>query len=218
MFKFTDMAELSNAPMSTSLLARMQEDILTGKLRPGQKIVEQALCREYGVSRTPVREALRQLEADGLVENILNRGAFVIGMSDQDYEDMLEMRKAYEIQAVKWAIERITEEEMERLEETFEFMEFYTMRNDIEKMLVINAGFHQVIYEASHNRVLKKQLESYQNFIKYKGSKAINDDNYLSTVLEEHRAIFKAFTEKDPREGVLAMEIHMNRSRDRRCG
>ena len=218
MFKFTDMTELSNAPMSTSLLAKMQADILTGRLRPGQKIVEQDLCEKYGVSRTPIREALRHLEADGLVENILNRGAFVIGMSDQDYEDMFEMRKIYEIQAVKWAIDRITEEEMEQLEETFEFMEFYTMRNDIEKMLVINAGFHQVIYRASHNRVLQKQLESYQNFTKYKGSDSVYDENYLDTVLEEHRAIFKAFTEKNPRDGAMAMEIHMNRSKERRCG
>jgi DNA-binding GntR family transcriptional regulator len=148
LYKFTDTTEVSNAPISTSLLAKMQRDILTGEMKPGHKIVEQELCRKYGVSRTPIREALRQLEADGLVENILNRGAFVIGMSDQDYEDMFELRKAYEVQAVKWAIERINEEEMERLEETFEFMEFYTMRNDIDKMLVINTEFHHVIYEA----------------------------------------------------------------------
>ncbi len=218
MFKFTDVTELSNAPMSTGLLAKMQEDILTGRLRPGQKIVEQELCGKYGVSRTPIREALRQLEADGLVETVLNRGAFVIGMSDRDYEDMFEMRKAYEIQAVKWAIERITDEEMEQLEETFEFMEFYTMRNDIEKMLVINTGFHQVIYQASHNRVLHKQLESYRNLIRYKDPGTVYEENYLATVLEEHRAIFKAFIERDPREGALAMEIHMNRSRERRCG
>ncbi|MGN0702158.1 MAG: GntR family transcriptional regulator [Lentihominibacter sp.] len=218
MFKYTEMNEVSNAPISTSLLTNLQRDILTGNLKPGQKIVEQELCNEYGVSRTPIREALRQLEADGLVENILNRGAFVIGMSDQDYEDMFEMRKAYEVQAVKWAIQRITKEEMERLEETFEFMEFYTMRNDIEKMLVINTGFHQIIYEASHNRMLQKQLASYQNFLKYKNSQVVRSDNYLSTVLEEHRAIFKAFADKDVREGALAMEIHMNRSKERRCG
>lgn len=218
MFKFTEMNEVSNAPISTSLLANLQRDILTGRLKPGQKIVEQELCNEYGVSRTPIREALRQLEADGLVENILNRGAFVIGMSDQDYEDMFDMRKAYEVQAVEWAIQRITEEEMERLEETFEFMEFYTMRNDIEKMLVINTGFHQIIYEASHNRMLQKQLASYQNFLKYKNSQVVRSDSYLTTVLEEHRVIFKAFVDKAPREGTLAMEIHMNRSKERRCG
>ena len=217
LYKFTDETEISNAPISTSLLAKLQRDILTGKLRAGQKLTEQELCKEYNVSRTPIREALRQLEADGLVENILNRGSFVIGMSDQDYEDMFEMRKAYEIQAVKWAIERITDEEMDKLEETFEFMEFYTLRNDIDKMLVINTGFHQVIYEASHNRMLQKQLSSYQNFLKYKGADSVYDSNYLPTVLEEHRAIFKAFVDKDVKAGALAMEIHINRAKERRC-
>lgn len=217
LFKYTDDMELNNAPLYNSLLGKLQKDILTGKLKPGEKLTEQNLCKTYGVSRTPVREALRQLETDGLVENILNRGAFVIGMSDQDYEDMFELRKAYEIQAVKWAIERITEEEMDKLEETFEFMEFYTLRDDIEKMLTINTGFHQVIYEASHNRMLQKLLSSYQNFLKYKGMESVYDDNYLSTVLEEHRAIFKAFKDKDVKAGALAMEVHINRAKERRC-
>lgn len=180
LYKFSDDMEINNAPLYNSLLGKLQKDILTGKLKPGEKLTEQNLCRLYGVSRTPVREALRQLEADGLVENILNRGAFVIGMTEQDYEDMFELRKVYEIQAVKWAIERITEEEMDKLEETFEFMEFYTLRNDIEKMLTINTGFHQVIYEASHNRMLLKMLSSYQSFLKYKGiepyTRRLSDD------------------------------------------
>lgn len=218
MYKFTDTIEVVNAPMSTGLLAKMQKDILTGEMRPGQKIVEQDLCRKYGASRTPVREALRQLESDGLVEYILNRGAFVIGMSDQDYEDMFQLRKVYEVQAVTWAIERITKEEMERLEETFEFMEFYTMRKDLEKMLVINTGFHQIIYEASKNRRLQKLLTSYQNFLRYKNPDAVKDENYLTSVLEEHRAIFKAFKDGNARDGALAMEIHVNRARERRCG
>ena len=208
----------ANTPISTSLLSKLQKDILTGRLRPGQKLTEQQICEEYGVSRTPVREALRQLETDGLVENILNRGAFVIGMTDQDYEDMFQLRKIGEMQAVRWAIERITEEEMDRLEETFEFMEFYTLRNDIDKMLTINTGFHRVIYEAAHNRVLEKILSSYQEHLKYNGMEAVYDDNYLSVVLEEHRAIFKAFKDKDARAGEAAMEIHMNRAKERRCG
>ncbi len=217
-YKFTEEIEANNAPMSSGLLAKLQKDILTGRFRPGEKLTEQALCKEYGVSRTPIREALRQLEENGLVENRLNRGAFVIGLTEQDYEDMFELRKAYEVQAVKWAIQRITDEEMEKLEETFEFMEFYTMRNDIDKMLVINAGFHQVIYEASHNRMLRKLLSSYQSFLKYKDAGSIYESNYLTTVLEEHRAIFKAFTDKDVQAGAEAMEIHIDRAKARRCG
>ncbi|MCR5033968.1 MAG: GntR family transcriptional regulator [Clostridia bacterium] len=218
MYKYSEITEEGKAPVSTGLLARMQEDILTGEMKPGEKIIEQKLCEKYGASRTPVREALKQLESDGLVEYILNRGYFVIGMSDQDYEDMFDLRRAYEIQAVQWAIERITEEEMEALEETFNFMEFYTMRKDTEKMLVINAGFHQIIYEASKNRMLQKLLTSYQNRLKYKSPEVVYEDNYLSMVLEEHRAIFKAFKDNDPREGGRAMEIHINRAKERRCG
>ena len=216
-YKFQENTELTNAPMSTGLLAKLQKDILSGRFRPGDKLTEQALCEEYGVSRTPIREALRQLEESGLVEMKLNRGAFVVGMSRQDYEDMFELRKACEVQAVKWAIERITDDEMEKLEETFEFMEFYTMRQDIDKMLVINAGFHQVIYEAAHNRMLLKMLSSYQTFLRYKDAGTVYDSNYLTTVLEEHRQIFRAFNDMDVQAGAEAMERHIDNAKARRC-
>jgi len=216
-YKFQENTELTNAPMSTGLLAKLQKDILSGRFRPGDKLTEQALCEEYGVSRTPIREALRQLEESGLVEMKLNRGAFVVGMSRQDYEDMFELRKACEVQAVKWAIERITDDEMEKLEETFEFMEFYTMRQDIDKMLVINAGFHQVIYEAAHNRMLLKMLSSYQTFLRYKDADMVYDSNYLTTVLEEHRQIFRAFNDRDVQAGAEAMERHIDNAKARRC-
>ena len=216
-YNFQENTELTNAPMSTGLLAKLQKDILSGRFQPGDKLTEQALCEEYGVSRTPIREALRQLEESGLVEMKLNRGAFVVGMSRQDYEDMFELRKACEVQAVKWAIERITDDEMEKLEETFEFMEFYTMRQDIDKMLVINAGFHQVIYEAAHNRMLLKMLSSYQTFLRYKDTDMVYDSNYLTTVLEEHRQIFRAFNDRDVQAGAEAMERHIDNAKARRC-
>ena len=119
LYKHSDSPK-ANVPISTNLYLQLQKDILTGKLKNGQKLTEQVICEEYNVSRTPVREALRQLESEGLVENILNRGSFVVGLSKQDFEDMFELRKIYEIQAVKWAIERITEEEMESLHDALE--------------------------------------------------------------------------------------------------
>ena len=206
----------ANVPISSNLYSQLQRDILTGKLKNGQKLTEQVICEEYNVSRTPVREALRQLESEGLVENILNRGSFVVGLSKQDFEDMFELRKIYEIQAVKWAIERITEEEMDALDETFEFMEFYTLRNDIDKMLTINEGFHQIIYEASHNRMLQQCLSSYQTYLKYLRKDDEYPDDYLATVLEEHRQIFQAFIEKDVEAGAEAMERHIGNSKKRR--
>ena len=85
-------------------------------------------------------------------------------------------------------------------------------------MLVINAGFHQVIYEASHNRMLQKTLTQYQTFLKYRNVDEEYGANYLTTLLEEHRAIFKAFIDKDVKAGAEAMERHINRAKERRCG
>lgn len=203
------------APLSTDLFNRIKEDILSGKLKKDQKLIEQSICDEYRVSRTPVREALLQLEMEGLVEMIPNRGAYVLGLSARDMDDMFILRKIYEVQAVRWAIERITDDEMAQLEETFDFMEFYTMKNDVEKMLNINVNFHQTIYKASHNRMLQHLLSSYQAYIRHGRRNFEEKEEYLQTVLKEHRDIFQAFLDKDVEAGVRAMEIHMDHSRAR---
>jgi DNA-binding GntR family transcriptional regulator len=201
--------------LSTDLYINLRKDILQGKLQQGEKLTEQKICEEYGISRTPVREAFRQLELEGFIETIPNRGAFVMGFSSQDVQDMYELRKAYEILATKWAIERITDEEFEELEEAFEFMEFYTQKNDAEKMLNINMSFHELIYKASHNRMLYNVLSSYQFYIKHsKGSRSYTAD-YLDEVLDEHRAIFNAFTDKDVEAGIEAASKHLDNAKYR---
>ncbi|HYE67862.1 MAG TPA: GntR family transcriptional regulator, partial [Anaerovoracaceae bacterium] len=164
----------------------------------------------------PVREAFRQLELEGFIETIPNRGAFVVGFSDQDIQDMYELRKSYEVLAVKWAIERITKDEYEKLEESFEFMEFYTQKKDVEKMLNINMNFHELIYKASHNRMLYHILSSYQLYIKQ--SKSPNRDvssTYLDEILQEHRAIFEAFKSKDTKAGIDAVSRHLDHAKRR---
>ncbi len=120
-------------PISESLYVQLLEDILTGKISSGAKLTEQELCNLYGVSRTPVREALHQLEIEGLIEIIPNRGAFAVGFSERDISDIYMLRREYEVLAAGWAIERISDEQYEKLEEIFEFMEFYTAKGDFEK-------------------------------------------------------------------------------------
>ena len=200
--------------LSTDLFSNLRKDILQGRLRQGEKLTEQQICDEYNVSRTPVREAFKQLELEGFIETIPNRGAFVVGFSAQDIADMYELRKAYEILAVKWAIERITKDEFEKLEEAFEFMEFYTQKKDVEKMLNINMNFHELIYKASHNRMLEHVLSSYQIYIKQsKTTRSDVSDTYLDEVLEEHRAIFEAFQSKDINAGVNAVSMHLDNAK-----
>ena len=196
--------------LSLDLLSRLKKDILQGKFPRGHKLTEQRLCSEYRVSRTPVREALQQLERDGLIEIIPNRGAFALGVTRRDLSDAFALRKLYEVQAVEWAIERIADDEFAVLEETFEFMAFYTAKGDFEKMLNINANFHQLIYAASHNKTLQHILSSYQSYIRYARKQTAFADDYLPTLLEEHRKIFEAFRDADAARGIEAARAHMD--------
>lgn len=201
--------------LSNNLFQQLRSDILQGKLKPGEKLTEQHICRQYAVSRTPVREAFQKLEIEGLIETVPNRGAFVIGITARDIEDMYELRKAYETVAVRWAIERITKEEFDTLREAYEFMEFYTMKQDAERMLSINMHFHELIYQAAHNHMLLHVLTSYQIYTKQTKTNHRYLDGYLEQVLEEHRQIFQAFVDKDPEAGAAAIARHLENAKSR---
>jgi DNA-binding GntR family transcriptional regulator len=205
----------TGSTLSSNLYYQLRKDILEGKVRSGEKLSEQQVCNLYGISRTPVREAFRQLELEGLIETIPNRGAFVVGLSIQDIKDLYEMRKAFEIIAVRWAIQRITKEEMEYLEEAYDFMEFYTMKKDAEKMLNINMNFHELIYQAAHNRMLAHTLSVYQYYIMETKVNSAYLDGQLEVVLDEHKKIFEAFVNKDSEAAVKAITIHLDNARIR---
>ncbi|MGN0714739.1 MAG: GntR family transcriptional regulator [Anaerovoracaceae bacterium] len=194
----------------------LKTEILTGKLRPGQRIVEQKLCDRYGISRTPIREILCHVEAEGLIETIPNRGAVVKGFTTREIDDFFLLKAPLEVQCVRWAIDRITPEEMDMLEQIFEFMEFYTMSGDLEKMLRINHGFDAALYQACHNRELEVTLSRYNFYLHHANAGVRYPANYLPVVLEEHRAIFQAFRSRDPEAGAEATEIHMLRTMIRR--
>ncbi|MCL1895013.1 MAG: GntR family transcriptional regulator [Clostridiales bacterium] len=200
--------------LSTDLAFKLRIEILTERIRPGEKLTEQAICEQYSVSRTPVREALRNLEAEGLVEMIPNRGAFVIGLSEADIRDLYTLRANNEMQAVRWAIERRTKDEMEAIEESLDFMDFYTEnfyneRGDIKRMRSIDAEFHKRIAAASHNRILNECLSRIQDYIRYSSHVLPWREADLGAILKEHKAVFSAFRTGDPEAGALAMKKHI---------
>lgn len=201
--------------LSGSLFNELGKDILQGRLKPGEKLSEQQVCEMYGLSRTPVREAFRQLEMGGLIETIPNRGAFIVGMTDRDISDIYEMRKSYEIIAVRWAVERATDEDLRKIEEAYEFMEFYTMKKDADKMLNINMDFHNLIYKAAHNRMLYHTLSIYQFYMKQLKTNNAYLTDRLIDVLAEHKMIINALVEKDAEGAAEAVAAHLDNARDR---
>lgn len=206
----------SNQPLSNSLFVKVQKDILSGKIPANSKLTEQAICKKYNVSRTPVREAFRQLESDGLIENIPNRGAYVIGLSSRDISDLFDLRRTFEVQAVEWAIERMNDDEVNTLRENIEFMEFYTLKNDVDKVLYFNSAFHNIIYKGTKNRMLYLTLSTYQTYLKHSAPAKTFSDDYLKTILQEHKNIFEAFETKNAAAGKTAMDYHMKQSKLRR--
>ena len=168
------------------------------------------------MSRTPVREAFRQLETDGLIENIPNRGAFAVGLTKREISDLFDLRCLFETKAVEWSIQRMDDNDINSLKETMEFMEFYTLKDDAEKVLQFNAEFHGIIYAGTKDKILHKTLITYQTYLKHSAPAKSYAGDYLRTILSEHRALFNAFEIRNVAAGKKAMEIHMSQSKLRR--
>jgi len=203
-----------NKSLTSTIFEKIREDILIGKYVSGEKIVEAKLAEEFGVSRTPVREALKQLELDGLVDNIPNRGVLVKGISKQDIDDIFTIRIAIEGIAVKWAIERMEESDLEKMKEIFELMEFYTFKKDLDKIAELNTKFHEVIYNATKSRYLEHVLTDFQFFMKTTRYKSLRAPGRMESTLEEHREVLEAFANKDIDRAAKAIREHVNNSRE----
>ncbi|PLX34961.1 MAG: GntR family transcriptional regulator [Clostridiales bacterium] len=209
---FEDKTE--NKSLTTVIFERIRDDILYGKYDKGEKIVEAKLAEEFNVSRTPVREALKQLELDDLVENIPNRGVVVKGISKQDIVDIFTIRLAIEGIAVEWAIERMDQEDMQKIKEIYELMEFYTFKKDVKKFAELNTKFHEAIYKATKSRYLENVLKNYQVFMKVVRYKSLEKPGRLEGALNEHKRIVDALMEKDVDRAKDVVIEHVKHSKE----
>jgi DNA-binding GntR family transcriptional regulator len=193
----------------------IREEILKETLRPGSKLTEQSLSGRLGVSRTPVREALGRLEAEGLVHTIPNRGAFVVGLSQADTADMYDIRRQYETIAGRRAAERATDEEIAVLDETYEYMLHYTRRGDLKRMKRINRGFHERIYEIAGSRMLLVSLTRINTYLKLSVHTKDYRTSQLADILVEHELVYRAIKKRDPEGAALAMSRHAEGTKSR---
>lgn len=193
----------------------IRERILKGEYRIGEKIKENQIATELKVSRTPIREAFKQLENEGLIDYIPNRGCFAKGFTKQDIEDIYAVRKALEVLAVEWAVSRITPEEIRELKAQSDLMEFYITRKDSKKVLEINTDFHDIIYNAAGSRFMAQVLRSYKEYIEQTRKVLFSDPNSLTEVFKEHEAILKAIEKGDAEEAKEAMARHLDGSKRR---
>ena len=193
----------------------VRERILKGEYEIGEKIKENQIATELRVSRTPIREAFKLLENEGLIDYIPNRGCFAKGFTQQDVDDIYAVREALEELAVRWSVGRITPEEITALEEQCDLMEFYTKKKDSKKVFELNNSFHDVIYASARSRFLAQVLRSYKEYIDKTRKSFFYEQSYLEGILSEHRAILEAIKDGDVDKAVAAMERHMDASKQR---
>lgn len=195
------MSSLIQGKDSGSLRARvfatLERDILNGEYKEGDTLNELKLSQTLGVSRTPIREALMQLELEGLVETIQNKGAIVVGISTQDIEDIYAIRLHLEGFATSLAAEKMTDDEVTALEKVLELQEFYMTKNDTDRIWELDAEFHRMLYSASDNRTLKTMLSSLHNQIQRGRVLSLRVEGRAEKSVEEHRRIVEAIKARD---------------------
>src|SRR5699024_3546360 len=147
------MEEYQDHSLRGKVFQKVREDILSGVYKEHEELRETVLSKKLGVSRTPVREALRQLELEGLVTMIPNKGAYVTGISQKDVYDIYRIRSVLEGLCARWATEHITEEQIEGLEEIILLSEFHLERSGEQagQVTELAGKFHKVLYEASNS-------------------------------------------------------------------
>ncbi|MCA0386822.1 MAG: GntR family transcriptional regulator [Firmicutes bacterium] len=201
-----------NKSLTSLIFEKIREDILNGRYVSGDKLVEIKLADELGVSRTPVREALKQLELDGLVDNIPNRGVVVKGISKEDIDDILTIRLCIEGLVGQWAAERILDHEVKELEEIFDLMEFYSHKGDVDKLFELNTKFHETLYQTTKSRYLEGVLNDFQLFIKTARNNSLRSSGRMQHALDEHRAILTALKNHDVEGARQALVMHIANS------
>ncbi len=176
---------------------KIREDILSGKYEKNMELRENSLALELGVSRTPVREALRQLELEGLVSIVPNKGAVVTGLSGKDMEDIYIIRSYLEGLCAKWACRYITKEQMDELEEIQYLFEFHTRKEHYEQLVELDNRFHDIIYEACNSRMLEHVLTDYHHYVQRIRKVSLSNDERAQCCIVEHSAILEALKVRD---------------------
>ena len=187
----------SYKPLRELVLEAIREAIIGGTLKPRERLMEIQLAEELGVSRTPIREALRELELEGFIVMVPRKGAFVADMTFKDIADIFEIRVALEGLAAGLAAERITDEEMEDMERHLVEKADAIARQDMARLIEVDTGFHEGIYKASRNQRLWTIINNLREQIQRFRTTSLAYPGRMKQSLEEHRSIVEAIHARD---------------------
>lgn len=185
------------APLREQTAAALREDIATGRLRPGARLVERQLCEEFGVSRPTLREALRQLEAEGLVVSVPHRGPTVAVISSEEARELYEVREALECFTVGLFVQRADDAQQATLREAFEALRTAHYTEDVALLIAVKDRFYDALYEGAGNRVLRAQAAALHARVSRLRLQSLSRPGRAATSLAEVEELVWAIAARD---------------------
>ena len=197
-------------PLRDVVFQTLRGAILKGDLKPGERLMELQLASKLGVSRTPIREAIRMLEQEGLAVTIPRKGAEVAKMTEKDMEDVLQIRLSLEALAVRLSCENITPAALQELKVAMEDFEEKTKSGQFVEMAKADIKFHKILYKASNKPKLQQLLSNLREQMYRYRVEYLKDAAIYPRLIEEHHRMYDALKEKDQKQAVAYVEKHLH--------
>lgn len=197
-------------PLRDVVFNTLRKAILTGELKPGERLMEIHLANRLGVSRTPIREAIRKLELEGLVIMIPRRGAEVAQITEKSLKDVLEVRRALDALCAELACERITQEELRNLKMACEEFARATRTKDATVIAAADVAMHDIIVKATGNARLIQLINNLSEQMYRYRFEYIKDESRHDNLVEEHQRIYDSIVRKDKEGAAAAARMHID--------
>lgn len=202
-------ARIAQTALYQEVAERLRQRIYAHELPPGTWVDEQALAVDYGISRTPLREALKVLASEGLITLKPRRGCYVTEISEQDLDDIFPLMAMLEGRCAFEAASRVQAEDLRKLEAIHGELERFAQSHQIERFFEANQEFHRLIQELSGNRWLLQVIQDLRKVLKLTRMHSLSVEGRLQQSLIEHRAIAAAIQARDPEQAERAMREHI---------
>ena len=203
--------KLINRPLYEDVAERLREQIFAHELAPGSWLDEQNLAAAFGISRTPMREAIKVLASEGLVTTKMNKGAYVTEVDRRDLEQIFTVLSLLEGQAAKETAIKATEDQLTQLDNLHHRLEKAAADRDTAQFFEINVKFHELIQEIAGNKWMNGVIEDLRKVLKLQRRDSLTRSGRLLSSLLEHREILQAILKRDSQAAELAMRKHLAR-------
>ena len=200
----------SDLPLRDVVFNTLRQAILIGELKPGERLMELHLADRLGVSRTPVREAIRRLELEGLVTMIPRKGAEVARITEKSMSDVLEVRRTLDALCAELACDRITPESLAALKKACDHFEQCVGTHDAKKIAEADVSLHDIIVEATGNQRLIQMVHNLSEQMYRYRFEYIKDNSQHDTLVKEHRIIYRSIVDKDKDTAAAAARLHID--------